>query len=197
MPGLIYLGIAMQLTNIARDVGEDARAGRLYLPASWLRAAGIDPDGFLRRPVFSQELGDIVRAVLLRAYVLYRRAAPGIAALPIACRPAIHSARILYSEIGREIERRGFDSVTSRAVVSGSHKMQAMARALPRTLLMSRVADGAALPSSQFLVDALAGATMHQPVMPAWYRVRDRAIWVIDLFERLERERRSQMQRAG
>jgi hypothetical protein len=38
---------------------------------------------------------------------------------------------------------------------------------------------------------------MHQPAMPAWYRVRDRAIWVIELFERLERERRAQMQRAG
>jgi phytoene synthase len=191
------LGLAMQLTNICRDVGEDARAGRLYLPLSWLRAVGIDPDSFLKRPVFSHELGDVVRAVLARADVLYRRAAPGIAALPIACRPAIHMARILYSEIGREIERRGFDSVSSRAVVSGSDKMQAMARALPRTLLMPRIADGAALPSSQFLVDALAGATMHQPAMPAWYRVRDRAIWVIDLFERLERERRSQMQRAG
>ena len=39
------LGVAMQLTNICRDVGEDARAGRLYLPLAWLRDNGIDPDG--------------------------------------------------------------------------------------------------------------------------------------------------------
>ncbi|MGV3633338.1 MAG: phytoene/squalene synthase family protein [Pseudorhodoplanes sp.] len=192
------LGVAMQLTNICRDVGEDALAGRLYLPVSWLRAAGIDPDDFLKRPVFSPALGDIIRAVLCRAEVLYRRSAPGIAALPIACRPAIHIARILYSEIGREIERRGFDSISSRAVVPGSHKVQAVARKLPRTLLMPRgAADLGALPSTQFLVDALADVTMHQPAMPAWYRVRDRAIWMIELFERLERERRAQMQRAG
>ena len=44
------LGVAMQLTNIARDVGEDARAGRLYLPRSWLRDAGIDPDAWLAKP---------------------------------------------------------------------------------------------------------------------------------------------------
>ena len=47
------LGVAMQLTNIARDVGEDARAGRLYLPLQWLREAGIDPDAWLAKPVFT------------------------------------------------------------------------------------------------------------------------------------------------
>ncbi|MEO0917633.1 MAG: phytoene/squalene synthase family protein, partial [Pseudomonadota bacterium] len=44
------LGVAMQLTNIARDVGEDARMGRIYLPLDWLRDAGIDPVNFLREP---------------------------------------------------------------------------------------------------------------------------------------------------
>ncbi|MGL5012039.1 MAG: phytoene/squalene synthase family protein, partial [Paracoccaceae bacterium] len=44
------LGLAMQLTNIARDVGEDARAGRLFLPQDWLRAEGVDPAAFLADP---------------------------------------------------------------------------------------------------------------------------------------------------
>jgi hypothetical protein len=44
------LGVAMQLTNIARDVGEDARAGRLYLPTDWLEEDGIDIDAFLADP---------------------------------------------------------------------------------------------------------------------------------------------------
>jgi phytoene synthase len=44
------LGVAMQLTNIARDVGEDARNGRLYLPRAELRRHGVDPDAFLARP---------------------------------------------------------------------------------------------------------------------------------------------------
>jgi phytoene synthase len=44
------LGLAMQLTNIARDVGEDARRGRIYLPLDWLDEAGIDPEVFLANP---------------------------------------------------------------------------------------------------------------------------------------------------
>ena len=41
------LGVAMQLTNIARDVGEDARAGRIYLPLDWIHAEGLDPQSVL------------------------------------------------------------------------------------------------------------------------------------------------------
>ena len=51
------LGIAMQFTNIARDVGEDARAGRLYLPQQWLREVNIGPNAFLARPAFSKRVG--------------------------------------------------------------------------------------------------------------------------------------------
>lgn len=51
------LGIAMQLSNIARDVGENARAGRLYLPLEWLREAGVDPAAWMAAPVFSPAVG--------------------------------------------------------------------------------------------------------------------------------------------
>jgi phytoene synthase len=190
------LGIAMQLTNICRDVGEDARAGRVYLPLAWLRDAGIDPDRMIERPAFSSGLGDVVRAVLAHADRLYRRAAPAIAALPASCRPAIHTARILYAEIGREIERQGFDSVSQRAVVQPRRKLEALILALPALALSSRNAAGPALPATQFLLDAMP-AGISREAAPPWYRVRDRAVWVIDLFERLERERRAQMQRAG
>ena len=54
------LGIAMQFTNIARDVGEDARLGRIYLPRDWLREAGIDPDAWLKAPKFDKALGGVV-----------------------------------------------------------------------------------------------------------------------------------------
>ncbi len=58
------LGVAMQLSNIARDVGEDARAGRLYLPLDWLREAGIDPERWLAAPVFDLALGSVVARLL-------------------------------------------------------------------------------------------------------------------------------------
>ena len=61
------LGIAMQLSNIARDVGEDARAGRLYLPRFWLREAGIDPDAFLAAPCFTPALGAVIRRLVAAA----------------------------------------------------------------------------------------------------------------------------------
>ncbi len=80
--------MAMQLTNIARDVGEDAREGRLYLPLHWLREAGIDADAWLARPVFTPALGGVVRRLLGEAEALYTRADAGIACLPASAVPA-------------------------------------------------------------------------------------------------------------
>lgn len=191
------LGIAMQLTNICRDVGEDARAGRVYLPVSWMRSAGIDPDEFIERPVFSPALGDVIRAVLGDAERLYRRATPAIAALPASCRPAIHAARVLYAEIGSEIERQGYDSVSQRAVVSPRRKVEALLKSLPSMLLVPSQDNVAASSAAQFLLEGIPAGLGQESTIPPWYRVRDRAIWLIELFERLERERRSQMQRIG
>ncbi|MBD0273222.1 MAG: phytoene/squalene synthase family protein, partial [Acetobacteraceae bacterium] len=127
------LGVAMQLTNIARDVGEDARAGRLYLPQRWLREGGVDPDAWLARPAFDPALAAVVRRLLRAADELYHRAGAGIAALPAGCRPGIRAAGLLYAGIGREVERRGFDSVGARARVPGSRKAALLLRAaLPR-----------------------------------------------------------------
>ena len=114
------LGVAMQLTNIARDVGEDARAGRVYLPLTWLREAGIEPDDWLAKPHFNEALGSVVQRLLDAADALYARADSGIGRLPLACRPSIQAARQLYAEIGREVERAGLDSVSRRAVVPAS-----------------------------------------------------------------------------
>ena len=61
------MGVAMQLTNIARDVGEDARAGRLYLPLDWLAAAGLDPEEFLADPQPSKEIRRMVTRLLAEA----------------------------------------------------------------------------------------------------------------------------------
>jgi len=124
------LGLAMQLTNIARDVGEDARAGRLYLPLDWLDEAGIDADRFLREPRFSPALGRVVARLLAHADLLYAQADSAVAALPWSCRPAIAAAARVYAEIGREVERRGLDSVSQRAVVSTSRKLARLASAL-------------------------------------------------------------------
>ena len=187
------LGVAMQLTNIARDVGEDARAGRLYLPLRWLREAGVDPDAWLARPVFDPALAAVVRRLLLAADELYRRAGAGIAALPAGCRPGIRAAGLLYAGIGREVERRGFDSVGARARVSGSRKTALLLRAaLPEGFGRSaRAAAAAPLAATRFLVESVPGtAPPPAAAVPAGRGLEARAVWVIDLFARLERRDR-------
>jgi phytoene synthase len=195
------LGIAMQLTNIARDVGEDARAGRLYLPLSWLRDAGIEPSAWLAEPVFGSEIAEIVQRLLDAADALYGRATRGIAHLPRACRPGIYAARALYAEIGREVERRGLDSISQRAVVSARRKLAVLGRtmALMQTeWLPARVLPPAIqIDESRFLVEAVAAMPLRdaRSVKVSPRSVEDRVVWVIDLFARLER--RDQLLRGG
>ena len=63
------LGVAMQFSNIARDIGEDARNGRIYLPLAWLREAGIDADAWLAAPCFDARIGSLVDRLLAQAEV--------------------------------------------------------------------------------------------------------------------------------
>ena len=118
------LGVAMQLTNICRDVGEDARAGRLYLPRDMMRDAGLEPEAFLRNPQPSAELTDVLRRLLAEADNRYRLADEGIRQLPRGCRPGILTARRLYAEIGQKVVLNGYDSISRRAVVSRARKCQ-------------------------------------------------------------------------
>jgi phytoene synthase len=187
------LGVAMQLSNIARDVGEDARAGRLYLPLAWLREAGIDPEAWLARPVFTGPLGGVVQRLLREAERLYERAGAGVAALPLDCRPGINAARTLYAEIGREVERHGFDSVARRAVVPGARKARLLVRAIAAGIGAARGPSAPPLPETRFLVEAVASAPPHAsgPAAIAWWNLYDRIVRVIDLFERLERRERA------
>jgi len=148
------LGVAMQLTNIARDVGEDARAGRLYLPTAWMEAAGLDPDAWLADPVFTPALGGVVRRILAEADRLYRRSEPGIARLPRRSRWAIRAARLIYADIGRVIAQHGLDSVSARAVTTTSRKLWLAARAA--VLTRSGGDPTPPLPAARFLIRAVA-----------------------------------------
>jgi 15-cis-phytoene synthase len=190
------LGVAMQLSNIARDVGEDARMGRLYLPRAWLREAGIDPDAWLAQPTFTPALGGVVQRLLREADALYQRVDAGVAELPLACRPGINAARFLYAQIGHEVERRGLDSVSSRAVVSPSRKSAWLLRAMVALQPTHDAASAPPLPATAYLVDAVGAwpqpAAPQAPPRIAPWNVQARAIWVIDLFEQLERRDREQ-----
>ncbi|MEM9303707.1 MAG: phytoene/squalene synthase family protein [Pseudomonadota bacterium] len=151
------LGVAMQLTNISRDVGEDARLGRVYLPLEWFDEVGIDLDAWLAAPSFSPEVGSLVERLLERAEALYSRSASGISRLPVRCRPGIHAASIFYREIGREVEREGLDSVSRRMYVPTSRKLQLLGSVFQATMTTARRPAIPPLDEVRFLVTAVAG----------------------------------------
>lgn len=179
------LGNAMQLTNIARDVGEDAANGRLYLPQAWLREAGIDPDAWLARPVFSEALAGVVGRLLLEADRLYRQGSTGIAALPRDCRGGILAASMIYADIGGVLSAHAMDSVNRRAVVGSARKLTLLCLAKARAQLPMRCAEAAPLQSIRFLAEAsAAAATDHRRAFPR-RSFDERCEWMIDLFERV------------
>jgi len=150
------LGVGMQLTNIARDVGEDAREGRLYLPQQWLREAGVEPERFVEHPRWSPPIGLVTRRLLAEAAPLYARADHGIRLLPLDCRVAIRAARLVYADIGRVIEDHGFDSVTDRAYTSGTRKTVLIGRAMgAATWRGTEPSAEPALPEARPLVEAV------------------------------------------
>lgn len=178
------LGLAMQLTNIARDVGEDALAGRLYLPLDWMAEAGIDQDVFLGRPSCTAGVRKVVKRLLDTAEPLYERGLSGVSLLPGSCQASIMAAGRIYREIGHEIRRNNYDSISQRAVVSKTRKMQLLAGAVTATRQPS--SNSAAAYAAQYLVSAVAGSGRLEaaPIPPTRFN------WTLDLFMRLsERER--------
>ena len=182
------LGVAMQLTNIARDVGEDANAGRLYLPRGVMAAEGLDPEAWLARPAMSPALGRVIARVLGEADRLYDRAESGIACLPGDCRLAIYAARYIYAEIGQVLARRqGYDSVSRRAVVPARAKLRLAAQAIGAVLRRPGGLDAPALPEAEPLLAAVAEAP-HPDAWPAGFDAQ--LGWVLTLFERKARRER-------
>jgi phytoene synthase len=190
------LGVAMQLTNIVRDVGEDARHGRLYLPMNDMRNAGLDPDAWLCNPVLDDRLRSVLADLLDEAEMLYRRAAQGTSFLPLDCRPAIHAARLIYSDIGRSAERAGLDVLTQRARVSGARKLALLCTALASTAVPSpgpahsSARHARPLPEVLFLVEAVTQLEVGRPTIKddehRWWHMSTRFGRVLDIFERLQ-----------
>lgn len=181
------LGSAMQLTNIARDVGEDARAGRVYLPLQWLEEHGLDRDELLSRPAHSPALGDLVGRLLARADTLYRRAEAGISQLPMGCRPCVFAARLLYAEIGHEVLRRNCDSVSQRAVVSKARKGRVLVRLGRVAQLDPAELRAPMLPENAFLVAAVQRSPAPRTAATAESAESRGVAWVLTLIEELER----------
>lgn len=116
------LGLAFQLTNIARDVVEDAEAGRVYLPESWLDEAGIPIHG-LAGGHHRAALAGVARRLVATAEPFYDSALLGLCALPFRAAWAIATARRVYRAIGVEVVRRGPAAWDRRVSTSGLAKL--------------------------------------------------------------------------
>ncbi|WP_299733671.1 15-cis-phytoene synthase [uncultured Tateyamaria sp.] len=155
------LGVAMQLTNIARDVGEDALEGRVYLPTDWMDAAGIDRATFFADPRPTKAVRDMVKQLVIEAHRLYYRSEAGLAALPRGCRPGIYAARYIYAGIAGRLTSMDYDSISARARTSRAQKLGWLAQSVAQSgtsMVMPRSPVLFAKPLSevQFLVDAAA-----------------------------------------
>lgn len=112
------LGLAFQLSNICRDIVEDARNGRLYLPANWLAAAGLPADpSRLSDPAYRDALYAIACRLLDLAEDYYRSARVGLRDLPFRGAVAVAAARGIYRAIGRRIRRGGPQALATRMKV--------------------------------------------------------------------------------
>lgn len=159
------LGVAMQITNICRDVGEDARNGRIYMPLDWLREEGVDPTAWLAAPSLTPGIHRVVLRLLAHADQLYDRAESGIDALPADCRGAIRAASRIYREIGVAIRAPGFDPVQRRAVIPATRKVALLTRAMLPRPARATTLDEPALEATDYLVRAVPDRQMRTPTL--------------------------------
>lgn len=139
-PHAVDLGIAMQLTNICRDVLEDAREDRVYLPATRLHAAGCHPDELVAALRDRADLATttrvhraierVVAGLLVLAEQRYQSAERGFRFIPARARLGIVAAAWMYRAIGRQLRRRHHRAWQGRTVVGPARKSLELARAL-------------------------------------------------------------------
>jgi 15-cis-phytoene synthase len=126
-----HLGMAMQLTNMARDVKEDAGIGRVYLPLDWLKEKEIDPDNLFHN---QEALFEVVERLLQKADEFYESGFRGIIDLPLRSAFVITAAALFYRRIGEQILTRGPEALNSRSYVTTIDKIILIVKALYMTL---------------------------------------------------------------
>ena len=166
-PHAVDLGIAMQLTNIVRDVQEDALLGRVYLPLEWLRAEGVDPESIGTSAADDDGLIRVLARVLDLADRYYRSADAGIRDLPAAHRPAILVASRVYGAIGRRARRRPGAPLRQRVVVSPAEKVLRTLQALGTVCTPAMLGLSRRIPHDPALHRDLRGWPGTDPSVPA------------------------------
>jgi 15-cis-phytoene synthase len=124
-PSAAALGVAFQITNFLRDVGEDLDRGRVYLPADELAAFGVDRELLTwcrERQYTDPRVRRAIAHLVARTRAIYRRADAGIALLDPVSRPCVRTASVLYGGILDEIVAADYDVLAHRVVVSNARR---------------------------------------------------------------------------
>lgn len=122
-----WLGVAFQLTNILRDVKEDAQRGRIYLPMEDLRAFKINPKEILELQ-WSEELQDLIESYSRRAEFYYLKARPLFELVLPEARPTLEIMAEIYGGILKRLREIHFEVFTHRAGLTLAEKLMAVAR---------------------------------------------------------------------
>jgi phytoene synthase len=131
------LGIAFQLANFIRDVGEDLDRGRIYLPLDELAAHGVTEEMLYKR-VLTPEIIAALKFQIARVRQLQAEAAPGIDLLHAPSRPCIRAASELYCGIVDEVEAIGYDIFNRRAKTSTARRLRVAGKAYIQALSARR-----------------------------------------------------------
>jgi phytoene synthase len=130
------LGIAFQLANFIRDVGEDLERSRVYLPKKELQNFGVDRK-MLESRVLTPEIVEALKFQIARVKRLQEQAAPGIQLLEPSSRPCIEAASTLYCGIVEEVEKINYDIFNKRAKTSTARRLRVASSAYLKRLALS------------------------------------------------------------
>ena len=130
------LGIAFQLANFIRDVGEDLDRGRIYLPLDELAQCGVSRQ-MLEARVLTPQIIEALKFQIARVRQLQAEATPGIKMLEAASRPCIEAASTLYCGIVDEVEKIGYDIFNKRAKTSTARRLRVASLAFLKRLIVS------------------------------------------------------------
>lgn len=130
------LGIAFQLANFIRDVGEDLDRGRIYLPLDELAQCGVSRE-MLEARVLTPQIIEALKFQIARVRQLQAEATPGIKMLEAASRPCIEAASTLYCGIVDEVEKIGYDIFNKRAKTSTARRLRVASVAFLKRLIVS------------------------------------------------------------
>ena len=135
----IDLGIAMQLTNIARDIYEDADMDRIYIPKEWIGEIDIQRLKDTKNNEIQNKISNALEKIIKLSDIYYENGFNGMKYIPIRSRLAIFVAAQIYKGIGEKIKRNGFFYGNKRVYLTGFEKLLITLRSIPKFFFIKQI----------------------------------------------------------